>query len=1397
MQANNITGLRPKGDVSNYITRYCGIEENCSPILSYLGKTERYTLVDFVEGKTECTANKFILYSSAQLGKTTELKHAAWMLQQDGYVVYRYEVREHVNLNVSELPTSHKENGRDVVVIIDALDEVNGKEHNDLLRTICGYANLHDEMRIILSCRSNFRKDDKLDSFTPIYLYELTWEDAKVHIIKHLGDSIAFYKSVNENHLGDFIRNPFFLNVLIDSFAKDGSLPSSRTGIYSLFIQNCLNKEFKEKNIKAPYKNTRNQIIGTLQRIALAIQLLGKQSISEDDMLTCIGEDQETLEECLRIEIIEKDNNDRYTFVHNVFREYMVALYLHDKNPKLMEYYASLPNGWVKPEWYNTIMLWLEMYGEKDKVVIDRAIKWLLRSNQELVSYIDKNFVDVSVRNSVFKGTLLKYKLLGIRMASILSDDYQNMMKFGQSEDTVKFIINEFCEEESSPTYKADLVCLCIFLDWNAVSEEQSQVLENILFERMAAAVSGDKTTDLGFVVLENNHFETEEYVQRVFNVVKDCTHPEAIKAFANLAYRTRVIDQYVDFLLNQEKYVKNIRDGITTHVISKDMLYYSLSHVCTLENAIKILKHEFTDTHGGNYIDDNQIYAELIKKMLDILVEAYHDGRQETRTVVKDVFLQKFYHMRYGVGDSEGIRRILDIFRNAYSKISDDGCDYSLFLAEINEMHERKDIFEDKNASVFVLTGLWMTIEKIKALYGSFDPQSERDTCVSNQMAICPWREGRILASELHTKVFPKSDYQLAIERREDKWMQELSNYDTFKGVVEQVAESIIDKTRREIREMTFENEERINKYAMFFIYNYERDDKTYDIDAILSSIQDPEVYDLLVLDEIAEKLVSECREKQYIHEELENRCIATAKRVVEELANSGTGIVQQCQIKALKLLLYKKFSIDRESLKKLIRYANIEISRKDNLNCSTSYSLFDYIQETITDKEEFAQLIVQALRNDFNHLTYYSKSRFFEFVLSNHVSEGYDFYLDKLKNNSDFCFNSIADAVKDEIIRKQIICDISAFSEDVKVQFCVELIRNSLYIDWVKDLLRKEYHTYDMPNEKQALKVLLSLGDKEALQFILANDDYIDEYREFNYNYKNIEDLDSILELLRLFRRKRYYDSFVITSIIGSLESMALSNSENLKKVKSAVGDLINEDEHFSYLNRYLIGFENKFYAEGAQDYTIVVVLKMIDEPELPQHEEVNMESVYITYNWEDASNNMVDLFCSALEFNGINYVRDKKDCHYNVNIKQFMDAIREGKIVVVVFSKPYFKSKNCMYELSGVMTHDNYADRLLPIVVDTKVRSIEYYISVCSHWRKQIAKLENAIRKLASSDDNLDAPLVEQLKELKQIREFLPRIKSYVDWQNALSLNDLQDSQFAPIIQEIKKKQKLVAS
>ena len=39
-----------------------------------LGKKERHTLADYVTGVEETSTNKIVLYSSAQTGKTTELK---------------------------------------------------------------------------------------------------------------------------------------------------------------------------------------------------------------------------------------------------------------------------------------------------------------------------------------------------------------------------------------------------------------------------------------------------------------------------------------------------------------------------------------------------------------------------------------------------------------------------------------------------------------------------------------------------------------------------------------------------------------------------------------------------------------------------------------------------------------------------------------------------------------------------------------------------------------------------------------------------------------------------------------------------------------------------------------------------------------------------------------------------------------------------------------------------------------------------------------------------------------------------------------------------------------------------------------------------------------------------
>ena len=58
-------------------------------------------------------------------------------------------------------------------------------------------------------------------------------------------------RSVFANQLEDFIKNPFFLSVLIDAYKGKGKqLPKTKADIYKLFIKkSSYDKEVKEKNV--------------------------------------------------------------------------------------------------------------------------------------------------------------------------------------------------------------------------------------------------------------------------------------------------------------------------------------------------------------------------------------------------------------------------------------------------------------------------------------------------------------------------------------------------------------------------------------------------------------------------------------------------------------------------------------------------------------------------------------------------------------------------------------------------------------------------------------------------------------------------------------------------------------------------------------------------------------------------------------------------------------------------------------------------------------------------------------------------------------------------------------------------------------------------------------------
>lgn len=191
---------------------------------------------------------------------------------------------------------------------------------------------------------------------------------------------------------------------------------------------------------------------------------------------------------------------------------------------------------------------------------------------------------------------------------------------------------------------------------------------------------------------------------------------------------------------------------------------------------------------------------------------------------------------------------------------------------------------------------------------------------------------------------------------------------------------------------------------------------------------------------------------------------------------------------------------------------------------------------------------------------------------------------------------------------------------------------------------------------------------------------------------------------------------------------------------------------------------------------------------------HDDDN-DCIYISYSWKSESMHTVDYLCFVLETNEIPYKLDRRDCGYLDNIKNFMDAIRKGRTVIVVFSRPYMMSQSCMYELSGLMEDESYFKRILPVVVDDTIRNSKFYLDLVKYWKDQKDEQETLVAELKKIDVGVAAPEEEKLKELEAVFKLLPSIKKYIDWTDVENLDSMSATRFNTIVRKIKERRESV--
>ena len=110
--------------------------------------------------------------------------------------------------------------------------------------------------------------------------------------------------------------------------------------------------------------------------------------------------------------------------------------------------------------------------------------------------------------------------------------------------------------------------------------------------------------------------------------------------------------------------------------------------------------------------------------------------------------------------------------------------------------------------------------------------------------------------------------------------------------------------------------------------------------------------------------------------------------------------------------------------------------------------------------------------------------------------------------------------------------------------------------------------------------------------------------------------------------------------------------------------------------------------------------------NKPKTPPQKEVNKE-IFISYSWREESKKIADELDAAFQAKGITITRDMRDVKYKDRIKLFMENLGRGKCVIVIISKAYLESENCMFELLQIAKHGEFYDRIFPIVLsDAKI-------------------------------------------------------------------------------------------
>lgn len=586
---------------------------------------------------------------------------------------------------------------RDLVLIIDGLDEVPTDKFGEMINHINEFSKAYHPVSIIFSCRKLFyikyNVATNLTDFSTYELYSLQHTDIEMYLKSALGNlADGFNNSLSLAGISGFLYHPFYLVNIVEEYLKPPHklLDSKIKVIDSLILRSFDFTQYRKIRGSEFVNDESVSFKHTIEKFAFALQLAGVNSFNNTDIQQLFNREERLL---LQHNSLISHSENSWGFVNALFQEHIAANKLSNMDfediVKLCTVGKSIKK--IKTKWIQTISSLISVLSA-NTVLFKKVFKLIEDDNIELLFQTESSKYEDNLKLSLLEKLINKCSQQNIRTLIIYED---TVGYFIQASAICKNYLLEILEKNLL-SVRIRIVCCRIFR-YSILDFEQQKKYRDFALEELQKTKDSYYAGNLIKVFSSHKTGDTK-LIEKLISFETLNEYHEYRDNIYDLITELNIVDKFYTYALNGLPYLikhnLGVHHGGSEYNIERFLL--SSSNPLDISQFVKRLRADgWADYFQRNRISGKDFLKEFFEKLAETyeiypfiifsIAELIKDlGRKYLREDFKeiDIFLEK-------TNSHWLIVRILinDIFRENNweigSLITYDSYDYILFEFE------------------------------------------------------------------------------------------------------------------------------------------------------------------------------------------------------------------------------------------------------------------------------------------------------------------------------------------------------------------------------------------------------------------------------------------------------------------------------------------------------------------------------------------------------------------------------------------------------------------------------------------------------------------------------------------------------------------------------------------